>query len=173
MPRAFFVLAAIATAALAGAQTTRRSPVRKPPAVAALQKIVPEANFNNDEIKDALDFLRDITGANFFIDWRSIEAGGIERSAPVSLQLRQVPASEVLRLALKSVSPEIVYEIQNGIVIVLDPNQYGPGVPMAQNLATRAYDVSDLVDSEVDNKREAKMNQLIELITSTVSATRR
>jgi len=44
MPRAFFVLAAIATAALAGAQTTRRSPVRKPPAVAALQKIVPDLN---------------------------------------------------------------------------------------------------------------------------------
>jgi hypothetical protein len=55
-------------------------------------------------------------------------------------------------------------------VIVLDPNRAGPGVPVAQNLSTRAYDVSDLVDSEGnDAKRETKMNQLIELISSTVA----
>jgi len=134
-----------------------------------LRKVMPEVKLENTAISDVLDYFRDATGANMFVDWRSLEAAGIDRNAPVTLRLHEVPASDILRLALKCVSPSIVYEIENGIVIVHDPNNEGVG-PAPQVAVTRAYDVSDLLEPAGLASGSNKMAQLIELVTATVAA---
>ncbi len=67
-----------------------------------LDRVVPEVRFDQIALADAIEFLRDLTRANFLVNWRALEAAGIERTAPVSLQLRDVPASTVLKAILES-----------------------------------------------------------------------
>ena len=46
-------------------------------------------------------YLSELTGANFFVDWRALEASGIDSHVTVTLDLQGVPVSTVLRQALK------------------------------------------------------------------------
>jgi hypothetical protein len=63
---------------------------------------LPEANFNNTALSDVIDFLRDVSGANLFVNWVELEKAGLKRDAPVSLRLRDMTLSSVLRLVLES-----------------------------------------------------------------------
>src|SRR5687767_2198409 len=42
-----------------------------------LEKAIPEVNFDNATLADALEFLRDTTRANVVVNWRALEAAGI------------------------------------------------------------------------------------------------
>src|SRR5688500_19329293 len=47
----------------------RRTPATRP--ADPLGKVVPEANFKQAPLSDVIDDLRDVTGANFLVDWRA------------------------------------------------------------------------------------------------------
>ena len=52
--------------------------------------------FDNIPFADVIDFLRDITGANIFVNWRALEAAGIDRKAPLSSRLNNATFMQVL-----------------------------------------------------------------------------
>src|SRR3982751_5490021 len=43
----------------------------------ALNRLLPEVKFQGQTLKDCIDFLRDISGANLHVNWRALEAAGV------------------------------------------------------------------------------------------------
>jgi hypothetical protein len=54
----------------------------------ALQKPVQDVTFEAVSLTDVIDFMRDISSANIYVNWKALEAAGVARNAPVSARLR-------------------------------------------------------------------------------------
>ena len=131
-----------------------------------LSRPLPEMRFDAVPFSDAVDFLRDVTGVNVFVNWRELEAIGFDRTAPVTIRLQNVPAAEAIRLMLRGVSNDIEARIESG-VLVIAPS----GAPQIRpELMTRAYEVRDLVGHAPANQQQTKMTQLIDIIKETVAS---
>ena len=76
--------------------------LEKPPVDPDLDKVLarhlPDIRFENVGLSDVVDFLRDITGMNLYLDLASLEQAGIERNTPVTMKLTDVAAGKVLDL---------------------------------------------------------------------------
>lgn len=108
---------------------------RQADAVAAwLDREMPEVNFNGQGLADCIDFLRDISGGNFFINWNRLEAAGITRDSPVNVRLRAVPFRKCLATVLESVSTgkgKAKFAVDEGIIVIStedDPKHPWPRV---------------------------------------------
>jgi Flp pilus assembly secretin CpaC/uncharacterized membrane protein YgcG len=112
-------------------------------AVAAqLDRRLPEVKFDAVGFSDVVDFLRDLTQANIFVNWRALEAAGVDKNAPVTARLRDVPFSKVLRTILDDVSGGTVklgYTIDEGVITISTDDD------LAKNTSTRVYDIRDLI----------------------------
>src|ERR1043165_8962884 len=53
----------------------------------ALSHKVPEVNFANVALTDAVDALRDLSGANIHVSWRALEQINVTRETPVNVRL--------------------------------------------------------------------------------------
>ncbi len=108
-----------------------------------LEKQLPEIRFQEVALTDVIDFLRDTTQANIFVNWKALEVAGIDRSAPVSTRLKNVKFSKVLRTILESVgggaTSQLGYTVDEG-VITISTNE-----DLARNVETRTYDIRDLI----------------------------
>ncbi len=70
-------------------------------------------------LEEAIDHLRELTGLNFHVFWRSLaEDYDITPWANVNLKLHDVPAEVVIRLLLSTLDDELGYHYQNGIVLI-------------------------------------------------------
>ncbi len=49
--------------------------------------LIPEVKFKGVALTDGIDFLRDVTGQNILVDWRSLEQAGINKTAPLDISL--------------------------------------------------------------------------------------
>jgi hypothetical protein len=110
-----------------------------PETAAMLDAKIPDARFDNTALSDVIDFLHDATRANIVVDWRSIEAAGIERSTPITLNLRNVSFKDALTHALRDLG--LIYKAENGIVQIT----IVPAAPQPAKVVVRAYDVADLL----------------------------
>ncbi|MGH7213518.1 MAG: hypothetical protein ACREIT_01960, partial [Tepidisphaeraceae bacterium] len=55
---------------------------------AQLDRQLPEVRFDAVGFSDVIDFLRDVSGANIFVNWRALEQAGVDKNARVSARLR-------------------------------------------------------------------------------------
>jgi hypothetical protein len=72
---------------------------------AALEMRLPEAKLTNVTLADALDFLRDIGGANIIVDWKALDALNIGKDTPININLHSVRLAKVLSLVLSEAAP--------------------------------------------------------------------
>jgi hypothetical protein len=84
------------------ASTTR--PASDFAAATAIRMRVPAVDFRGVPLVDVLDFIRDTVDVNIAINWAALEAAGVDRNAPVTLRLRNIPLSRVLNLVLAEAS---------------------------------------------------------------------
>jgi general secretion pathway protein D len=112
-------------------------------AVAAqLDRRLPDVKFDAVGFSDVVDFLRDLTNANIFVNWRALEAAGVDKNAPVTARLRDVPFSKVLRTILDDVSggtAKLGYTIDEGVITISTEDD------LSKNTSTRVYDIRDLI----------------------------
>ena len=104
--------------------------------------MLPEITFEGVSFSDTIDFLRDVTSANVFVNWRALEAAGIDRNAPVTAKLKQVKFGRALQLMLDDVAGgknKLAYEIDDNVITVSTAEDLG------KNTVTRVYDVRDLI----------------------------
>lgn len=110
---------------------------------ALLDKSLPEIRFDAVSFSDVIDFLRDTTQANIFVNWKALEAAGIDRNAPVTTRLRNTKLSKVLRLILESVgggaTVSLNYTVDEGVITISTTED------LAKNVETRTYDIRDLI----------------------------
>jgi general secretion pathway protein D len=113
-----------------------------------LDRVLPEVNFNQVAFGDVIDFLRDITTANIFVNWRALEAAGVDKNAPVTARLRNVKFSKALTLILADVSSQATaklgYTTGDGVITISTEEEIG------KNTTQLVYDISDLLFSPPD-----------------------
>ena len=124
--------------------------VRHAEADVGLDRIVPDVKFENKPCAEVFDWLQEQTRANIAVNWRAIEAEGIDRKAPVTLRLTGLPLRRVIELvcAQLSTGPRIGYHVNRGVIEVNTATQ------LARTSVVRIYDVRDVVTRATDEMRQ-------------------
>jgi hypothetical protein len=112
---------------------------------AALQRLLPEVVIRETPLEQALGTLTDGLNINVRVNWTDIADAGLEREAPVTLVLRNLPRWRVLRGVLDAASSEtrLGYEVREGVLVVatqeyLDRDQITQVYPVRDLLAAMA-----------------------------------
>ena len=146
------LLAVLILCGVAGAQEERpensnkevprpaRPPRKEVDTNEALEKKLPELRFDNVGFADVIDFLRDVTGANIFVNWKQMEEGGIDKNAPVTARLRDIPMGKALTIILDSVGGEtkLAYKVDAGVLMISTAEAFG------RDVVAKTYDVRSL-----------------------------
>ena len=93
----------------------------------ALDRELPKAKFD-DDLASAIDFMRDVTGITFDVQWDKLKAAGITEKTPVNVKLGKATMREILTAILTSAGgkPGVVgYTIEKGTIVI------GPAKPPA------------------------------------------
>jgi general secretion pathway protein D len=111
---------------------------------AQLDHHLPEVRFNANGLSDVIDFLRDVTGTNIYVDWAALERASIAKDAPVTARLRDIKFSKALELIFKSVEGEdddhkLGYTLDEGVITISTKKE------LNKNTVTRKYDINDLL----------------------------
>jgi hypothetical protein len=112
------------------------------PSEARLAKVLPRVKFERARLDDALAFLRDATGADQRVMWRDLEAAGIDKDLPVTIDLTDVPAAVALRSVLADAGGgNIALRFRCAGEVV----RISTAEAMAGDVVVRVYEVGDLV----------------------------
>src|SRR6266480_8105683 len=108
---------------------------------AQLDRLVPNISFTNVTLKDAVEFLRDVSGSNMHVNWKAIEAAGVTQDTQINIKLRQVTLRKVLGLLLTEASGGVglTFYIEDGVIEITTSE-------LADNqMYTVVYPVQDLL----------------------------
>ena len=122
-------------------------------------------SFEVNKLVNVIDYIRNTTGVNVFVNWAALEAAGVEPDAPITLQLSNVPAEQALRLVLAQVGSEfdpVTFSIIDGIVTVSTERD------LQKTTDRRTYDIRDLL-VQVPNFADAPQFDLNEALSNTSS----
>jgi beta-lactamase regulating signal transducer with metallopeptidase domain len=116
------------------------------PASAALyNRVVPEISFEGVGLADVIAFLRDVSDANVFVNWKALEAASIDRNAPVTVQMKNVKFSKVLDTVLQSVGAgqtRLAYFFDNNVLTITTADD------ASKETVTRVYDLHDFAPGD-------------------------
>ncbi|NBB96342.1 MAG: tetratricopeptide repeat protein [Planctomycetes bacterium] len=107
-----------------------------------LQQRIPQLNFGGVPLSDVIQFLREVTGANIWVNWRALEAAGVDKSTPVNINLSDIAAERALKTILEDVGGgtiDLSYVISESVV------QISTREDLNRQTETRVYDIRDLV----------------------------
>lgn len=117
--------------------------------MATFNRTIPELRFDGVPFGDVIDFLRDVTGANIFVEWKALETAGVDRTTPVTVsRLTNIRFQKALETVLREVSAgttPLEYNIEEGIITISTREQIAASAPR-----TVVYDVSDLLFRPLD-----------------------
>ncbi len=143
-------VAVVASAAALRAQTTQPAegavaPAASVPAeavvVTPMERALPEVNFTEVPLADVIDFLRDVSGANIFVNWRALETIGIYRQTTITVDLRNVPPRAMLKylLAATGKGDALAHYTEDNVLTITTLAEAD------RKLITRVYDIADLI----------------------------
>jgi len=131
-----------------------------------LQDIVP-INFEANKLVNIIEYMRNTTGANFFVNWPVLESVGVSKDTPITLQLTNVPVEQALRLVLQQTTAgnetdSIGYSVIEGVVTISTQRD------LSKTTDIRPYDIRDLL-VQVPNFSEAPEFDLNAALSNTSS----
>lgn len=108
---------------------------------ASLNRTLPEMKFDGVAFADAVDFIRDITDANIVVNWKALEAAGVNKDTVVNLKLRNVTLKKALALLLSEAAAGdgVTYTLEDGVIEITTTELAN------QVMFTRVYPVGDLL----------------------------
>ena len=110
-------------------------------AMAAMQKAV-SVNFNNNQLDQVFSYMNEVSGVDFYPDWKALEAVGIRPEDTISLQLDNVPAEVALKRVVEQLGDEgdrPDYSVEDGVVVVSSSEM------LRKKTLTIVYDIRDLL----------------------------
>jgi len=112
-----------------------------PTAHRALERTLPSLNFAGVALNDAIDFLRDVSGANIHVDWRALETAGVGKDTVVNVRLRSVSMRKVLSLLLNEAGGGslLTYYASEGVIEITTREVAD------RQMFTRVYPIQDLI----------------------------
>ena len=115
----------------------------RPARAQALSRILPQVNFSGVALNDAIDYIRDVTGANLHVDWKSLEAAGVDKGTALNIRLRNVQVRKVLNLILNEAGGQggslLTFYVDQGVIEITTREVAD------RQLITRVYPVQDLL----------------------------
>lgn len=108
---------------------------------ARLRRPVEAVDLQAVEAREAFLWWSRTTGIPLVMDWEALALEGVNPTAPITIELQNVPADRLLELLLRTTSDftEFIYEIEPGFVQVMTKPQAN------RHPVVRVYDVRDLV----------------------------
>ena len=102
---------------------------------------LPEVRFNGVALTDAIDFLRDISGANLVVNWKALEEAGITKDTQLNIRLRGVSLKKALTMVLAEAGggDKLTYDVDEGVIQVTTRELAD------EKMITRVYPVQDLL----------------------------
>jgi len=123
-----------------GAPATSR-PAKRP----AKRSATMQLRLDNVPLSDVIEYFRTVTGANFHVNWRSLELADIDRKTPITLNASGLSLARALDLVTDQLSAHrsrldrVYWVVESGVVNI------ATGAALDRNLRTRVYDVADLL----------------------------
>jgi hypothetical protein len=107
----------------------------------AFGQVLPEVKFDNVALKDALEFIRDVSSANIHVNWKAIEIAGVSQDTNVNMHLRNVTLRKTLDLLLSEAGggTALTYYVDQGVIEVTTKELAD------KEMLTQVYPVQDLV----------------------------
>jgi bla regulator protein BlaR1 len=125
-----------------------------------LDRQLPSLEFDAVGLSDVIDFLRDVSGANIVVNWKSLEAAGVQKDTPVTAKLRNIKFSKAINVVLDGAgggSGLVIWRPEGNVITITAGS---PGGKVVQ----RTYDVHDLVADG------GKADSLLRMITGSIDA---
>lgn len=101
--------------------------------------------FDEIPLADVIEFFRNVSGANFHVNWGALESVGIDRDTPVSLRLSDVTIGRALNMVCDRLSgtrdkmQRVYWVIDDGVVHI------ATGEALNRRTQTRVFEVADLL----------------------------
>ena len=111
-----------------------------------LNQRLKELAFDKVGLQDAIATIANLTKANIYIDWRSLEGAGIDHQAPVRLHLWNVTLRQALNLLLEDVgggTTKLAFSMSEGVITITTAEN------ASRDTITEIFDIRDLVDELV------------------------
>lgn len=105
----------------------------------------PEIRFDNIALENVIEYLREMTGINYHVNWNALETVGIGRQTPVQLQASNMRLGSLLDLICQGLNGDkdkyssIYWVVDGGVVRI------STGTALNRIMRTRVYDISDLL----------------------------
>lgn len=107
----------------------------------ALQQTLPEVKFDGVALSDALNFLHDVSGANFAVDWHSLEQLNIGKDTLINVRLRQIKLGKALSVVLSQAGGGdlLTYYVDQNVITITSRDVAD------KQMVTIVYPVQDLL----------------------------
>jgi len=96
-------------------------------------------------LQACLDYLANAVEVQVYVDQRALDDVGVQPDAPITINLKEVPAEMALRLMLRRL--DLAYMLDHGVVIVTNTAE------AENNLDARVYRIADLVRMPVASQQ--------------------
>ena len=102
-------------------------------------------DFSDISLKEAIDFIRDASGANIHVNWRALETIGITRDTKINLKARDISIARLLTLITDQLSvgqdkySSVYWVVDDGVV------EIATGEALNRSTRVEVYDISDLL----------------------------
>ena len=106
-----------------------------------LSRSLPEVRFQSVTLGDALDFLRDVSGANIAVNWKALDALGVNRDTQVNLHVSGITLRKALEMTLTEAAggDALTFYADEGVISITTRDLAD------HNMVTRVYPVEDLL----------------------------
>lgn len=112
-------------------------------ALAVIQSKRIPVNFNETPLENVLDFIKAVTQLNVDTDWQALENAGVDRGAPITLNLTNVPVETILNRVCEKASPDpltgAAWNVTDGVLTISSREQIN------KQKAIVIYDIRDLI----------------------------
>lgn len=112
---AYLLLATAFTTSSIAAPSSQPAPLLPAPVSADDRKLeaqldrrLPEVRFDRVALDETIDFMRDLTGCNIYVDWRGIKAAGVAKNTPVAMNANNLPTREVFQDIFDRTGPNVL-----------------------------------------------------------------
>ena len=128
---------------------------------------LPEINFAGNDLVDVIDFLRDVSGTNIFVNWKALERGKITKETKVDCKLKEVKFAKALQTILDSVSTKetkLSYVIDEGIIVISTVEDLD-----GTAITTKTYNIQFTLNAADEATNKKHKAALIKMITGTIA----
>jgi hypothetical protein len=134
--------------------TTRAAEIAPAGSRQALGQVVHELDVDGVALVKVIDFLRNVSGVNLVVNWKTLESAGVMKDTPISLRVREVTLRKMLQLVLSQASPNspLSYGIDSNVIQITTQED------LDKQLITKVYIVDDLVMVTNNNVQAPKIN---------------